>query len=80
MALLSYFFYRSWIAMIPMIPVGVFFYKKLKIKRIKSNKDKLERQFKECILSVSIAIKAGYAVENAFRESKVLPLSRTFLI
>ncbi|MBR6908676.1 MAG: type II secretion system F family protein [Lachnospiraceae bacterium] len=70
MALLSYFFYRSVIAMIPMTLAGVFLYRKLRDRKIKKNRETLERQFKECILSVSTSIRAGYAVENAFRESE----------
>ncbi len=30
----------------------------------------MNRQFKECILSVAASLKAGYAVENAFLESR----------
>ena len=70
MVLLSYFFYRSVIAMIPMAVPGVLFYLGKKKERIKKNKEKLEEEFKECITSVATSMRAGYAVENAFRESE----------
>lgn len=69
-ALLSYFFYRNILAVIPLSVFGVMFYRKLKASNIKKNRENLEKQFKECILSVSTAIRAGYSVENAFRESE----------
>jgi len=68
--ILVYFFYKNVWAVIPLIPIGVFFYKNLKRKSIKKQVDVLESQFKECILAVSGMLKAGYAVENAFRESE----------
>ncbi len=70
MVLLSYFFYRSAIAMIPMAVPGALFYLGKKKEKIKKNKEKLEEEFKECITSVATSMRAGYAVENAFRESE----------
>ncbi len=70
MALLSYFFYRNVLAMVPMTAIGIFFYRGKRRDRIKRNREILEDEFKECIASVSASMKAGYAVENAFRESE----------
>lgn len=65
----AYFFYRSVWAFIPMLPVGAFMiYDRIKKKNTKMRLIYLE-QFKECILSVASAVRAGYAVENAFAES-----------
>lgn len=65
----AFFFYRSAWAIIPMLLVGgIFVYLRLMKKRSYQQKVQLE-QFKECVLSVLGAIKAGYAVENAFGES-----------
>ena len=65
----SFFFYRSAWAFPPMLLVGgIFVYWGIQKKRRKSQQLYLE-QFKECVLSVLGAIKAGYAVENAFAES-----------
>lgn len=71
MALLSYFFYRSAFAMIPLIGIGVLWYWRKCKSKVKKDKDILEIQFKECILSVNAALRAGYSIENAFRESEV---------
>lgn len=67
--LLTFFFYRSLWAMLPLSVVGFLFYKKLQREDIKKRKHFLEEQFKECILSVASSMKAGYAIENAFMES-----------
>lgn len=65
----SFFFYRSAWALPPMLLVGgIFVYWGIQKKRRKRQHLYLE-QFKECVLSVLGAIRAGYAVENAFTES-----------
>lgn len=70
-AFFSFFFYRSAWAFPPMLLVGgIFVYWGIQKKRRKNKQLYLE-QFKECVLSVLGAIKAGYAVENAFAESIV---------
>lgn len=68
--LLSYFFYRSLLAALPLALVGVLYYRMQKRKKIKRCREELAEQFKECILSVSASLRAGYAVENAFLESR----------
>jgi tight adherence protein B len=65
----AYFFYRSAIAVILLSPIGIFFFRQIYTRKKKACVDKLTMEFKECILSVSTALKAGYAVENAFLES-----------
>lgn len=65
----AFFFYRSVWALPPMLLVGgIFVYWGIQKKRRKRQHLYLE-QFKECVLSVLGAIRAGYAVENAFAES-----------
>ncbi|MBP3352350.1 MAG: type II secretion system protein F [Lachnospiraceae bacterium] len=65
----SFFFYRSAWAFPPMLLVGgIFVYWSIQKKKRKRQQLYLE-QFKECVLSVLGAIRAGYAVENAFAES-----------
>lgn len=66
----AYFFYRSVWSLPFLVPVGVLFiwWSRRKEKQ-KQNLDYLE-QFKECILSVEASLRAGYAVENAFLESR----------
>lgn len=67
---LALFFYRSLWAIIPLAIVGVFYYRMLKQKKIKKCRQKLICEFKECVLSVATFLRAGYAVENAFVESR----------
>ncbi len=67
----SFFFYRSVWAFLPMLSVGgIFVYWGIQKKKRSRQLLYLE-QFKECVLSVLGAVKAGYAVENAFAESIV---------
>ena len=68
--LLSYFFYRSVWALIPLMILGKLYFDKEKQEKIRSAKEELLLQFKECICSVQASMKAGYAVENSFVESR----------
>jgi tight adherence protein B len=70
MGLLSFLFYKSVFAMLPMVIVGILFYKKFKKEKVAANRRILENQFKECILSVSTSLGAGYSTENAFKAAK----------
>lgn len=66
----AFFFYRSVWAVPPLAIVGIMHFR-IQVQRQKSRSvEELTNQFKECILSVSTALKAGYAVENAFLESR----------
>lgn len=67
--LFSYFFYRSYFAVIFLSPLIYFYrdYKKTQI--IKSKTEHVEQQFKEAILAVQTNMQAGYSIENAFVES-----------
>jgi len=67
---LAIFFYRSLLAVIPLIVVGVMYFRRLKENKVEKCRVELVQQFKECILSVATSLRAGYAVENAFLESR----------
>lgn len=69
-ALLAFFFYRSIWAVLPLSVIGGMYFRTLQKRNIRRNRMDLERQFRECIRSVAASLKAGYAVENAFRESE----------
>ena len=62
-------FYRSLWGLIVLAPMGLYFLKTIKEDECKKRKTRLALQFKDCIKSVSASMKAGYSVENAFRES-----------
>ena len=67
---LAYFFYRSIYAVIPLSAVGYFCFRIIQKNKQEQYLTMLVEQFRECMLSVSAAMKAGYAVENAFLESR----------
>ena len=68
-ALIGYFFYRSWIACIVLLPIVFLFLQRKKRELAKKQRQDLSVQFKDLILSVSANQRAGYSIENAFRES-----------
>lgn len=68
-AAVSYFFYRSWLACIALIPVFVFFMNEKKKDLAKKRRQELGQQFKDLVLALSAGVKAGYSIENAVRES-----------
>lgn len=68
--LLSYFFYQSVWAVLPLSVVGFLFFRGECKKKQEKRREELCAQFRECILSVVTCIRAGYAVENAFVESR----------
>lgn len=63
------FFYKSFKAIPFMLPVGIFYLAMLEKKREKRKKEQLRNEFKDAILSIAANLRAGYAVENAFRET-----------
>ena len=68
--ILSYYFYRSPLAMVLLSFPGFLYFKFVEREKTDLYKEELLVQFRECILSVVTAMKAGYAVENAFMESR----------
>ena len=68
-AMIGYFFYRSWVACIFLFPVFVFFVREKKRDMAKKRRQELSLQFKDLVLALSANVKAGYSIENAMRES-----------
>ena len=64
----SYFFYRSFFAVLFLSPIGIYLF--LYLERVKAQKRKrcLESEFKDCLTLLSANLRAGYAMENAFLE------------
>ncbi len=67
---LAHFFYRSLWACLPLSAVGMLYFRLVTHKKRDQCREELTLQFKECILSVATSLRAGYAVENAFLESR----------
>ncbi len=65
---LAYFFYQSFWAVLPLLPVGAVFFCRLRRRKGERKREELTEQFRECILAVSTLLGAGYSVENAFME------------
>lgn len=68
--LFAYFFYRSFLALLPMSAVGTLAFWQIGRNKAQSAREELAGQFRECILAVAISLQAGYSVENAFLESR----------
>lgn len=67
--LYAWFFYRSPWALPVLLPLGLWLFQKSGNVLEQKKKRELEKQFLECMMSVSAGLRAGYSVENAFLES-----------
>lgn len=68
-AVIGYFFYRSWAACVCLVPMLFLFLREKRKELAKKQRLELGMQFKDLILAVAANQKAGYSIENAFRES-----------
>ncbi len=68
-AAVAYFFYRSWVACAVLLPGLPLFLKRKRRELARRKRQELSIQFKDLILAVAANQKAGYSVENAFREA-----------
>ncbi len=66
---IGYFFYRSLIACVLLLPLFGFFVKEKKKELSKKCRQELGAQFKDLVLALSANMKAGYSIENALREA-----------
>lgn len=64
-AAVDYLFYKSWWGMLAIPPVACFYLKCKRKQLIHERKKKLNFQFKDALNSLSVAVQAGYSVENA---------------
>lgn len=62
-------FYNSWISILIGSPVLILYYRFEYQKLMKKKTEELTSHFKEALLSILSALKAGYSVENAFVEA-----------
>ena len=63
---LAYFFYRSFLALIPLSGIGLLAFGRVRGLKAERIREELAVQFRECILAVATSLQAGYSVENAF--------------
>lgn len=66
---IGYFFYRSLLACVLLLPLFGFFVKEKKRELSQKRRQELSVQFKDLALSLSANLKAGYSIENAMREA-----------
>lgn len=67
--IIALFFYRSLFAVPFLLPVYLLYGRQRKRKLIQNRKKELAIQFKDALLAVSANQRAGYSVENAFRQA-----------
>lgn len=68
-ALFAWFFYRSFLALPFLLPVYLLYQRERRKSLEKKQQKEIAVQFKDAILAVSANQKAGYSVENAFKQS-----------
>lgn len=66
---IGYFFYRSLLACVLLLPLFGFFVREKKRELSKKRRQELNVQFKDLVLALSANMKAGYSIENAMREA-----------
>ncbi len=66
----AYLFYRSFVFLLISFAGIPFFMKQYKIRLIEKRKNRLSEEFSEALYSVSANVRAGYALENAFKEAR----------
>lgn len=62
---INYLFYKSWWMFLFMLPVPWIFMRGMKKSCVRQRRRKLNYQFKDALLSLCMALQAGYSVENA---------------
>ncbi len=65
--IISYLFYQNFYFCLFLLPYLYFFYKKKQRKKTEDRKKELSKEFLDAIHSLSVALEAGYSVENAFK-------------
>ena len=66
-----YLFYRSFIVIIFVPPCYIFYRKYHKKKKSQAEKTVLDMQFKDFLISLSAALRAGFSAENGIKEALV---------
>ena len=69
LALISYVFYRTPVALFLLIPALIPFIDYKRKQKIEKRKKELTLQFREMMYSLIAGLQAGYSVENAFKNS-----------
>lgn len=68
-AVISYFFYRSFLSAVLLSPVMILYIKEKRKSLCRRRKMELSIQFKDALQSIDGSFQAGYSIENAFSEA-----------
>jgi tight adherence protein B len=63
--LIDYLFYQNWWLLFAVIPVSAGYLKYQKKRLVKERRKRLNYQFKDALNALSVAVQAGYSIENA---------------
>lgn len=66
----AWIFYNTWLAVVPLIPVGIWYWHEWREECCKRKEHLFCEQFQNGIQMLSSLLKAGYSVENAIRETE----------
>lgn len=66
----AWIFYNTWLAVVPLIPVGIWYWHEWREECCKRKEHLFREQFQNGIQILSSLLKAGYSVENAIRETE----------
>lgn len=69
-AMLAYLFYNTWVAAILLLPVSVFYLHQWREDYCHKKEQEFRGQFQNGMQILSSALKAGYSVENAIKETE----------
>lgn len=69
LAVVAFIFYQSILALLPLLPLVVPLTRRFKARQVERQRARLMGEFRELLESLVTSLKAGYAPENAFRES-----------
>lgn len=69
-AMLAYLFYNTWIAAILLVPVIIFYLHQWREDYCRKKEQEFRGQFQNGMQILSSALKAGYSVENAIKETE----------
>ena len=67
---IDYLFYKSFAALIVLSPLTVLWYRIQKKQLMKKRLHRLNYDFRTALNSLAVSLRAGYSVENAFRETE----------
>lgn len=66
---IAWIYYRTWVAVVLLFPVGIWYYLRLLDECIHRKEQEFLIQFKEMLQTFSALLNTGYSVENALKES-----------